>query len=93
MADEDFEISIDTVNEVHPVVEAIFLDAAGNFQLQKFQFFLEEQFFFSSCRVWLVSVVVEGVGNVSAWSVQNPLVHCIKSSRPSPVDCEEIMTN
>ena len=29
VADEDFEISIDTIPEANPVVEAIFLDAAG----------------------------------------------------------------
>ena len=35
VADEDFEISIDTMTEVHPVVEAIFLDAVGEFSVAK----------------------------------------------------------
>ena len=35
VADEDFEIDVDTRTEFHPVVEAIFLDAVGEFSVAK----------------------------------------------------------
>ena len=59
VADEDFEISIDTVPETNPVVEAIFLDAVGEFSVAKISilsggtillFFLSCLICFCCCR-------------------------------------------
>ena len=51
VADEDFEISIATIPEANPVVEQFSWMLLENFLSPRFQFFLEEQFFSSSCLV------------------------------------------